>query len=542
MDIKFYQTEFGYFSVVCDTEVYNTITSANASYLIPWMTLPMTVAFNLDAYDTVNANMMQRLNDLFAKVYYQLLDNVTTTDQTVEYTFAENRSVRIRYRYYKKPADLTFFSQGVVGDTVAGSTNNCLLYGYGDTQYAGDTRIDNITCPVLVCDDDMQLFKNVRAFVRPNQITYGVEPVTTNARWAAFFADVEPSPPPTADTDDPYNKTNGDDPLPDGADIGLPDEPSTTPLDAGLFALYSPTTGQMRRLADYLWTDFGGTGTDVTQVLSEIVQALKRSISNPLNSMLGLSIVASQGLSKGGDSSVHVGFWDTGVSMTKLTKQYFTVDCGSIHFDPVCGDTFLDYAPYSKFTIFLPYVGMRQLDANDVVNHTISVKYRGDAVSGALSCFILKDGTIIQEYSGNCALNLPLTADSWAQTIAAAVQIATSTAAGVSSGGTAGGMISGAAAVATNPSALSPQVMHSGSLAGSAGHMGSQKPFITREAVRYHSTQNFNSVVGYPAYYYRWLAGCKGYTKCLDVHLHDVSANGTELREIEQLLKQGVII
>lgn len=217
---------------------------------------------------------------------------------------------------------------------------------------------------------------------------------------------------------DPYDQLNGESALPGDETVGLPSEPTLTPIDAGLFSLYSPTVAQMKNLADFLWTDFGGSGATVEQVLEEVVEALKRSVSNPLNSMLGLSIIASQGLNKGSDSSVHVGFWNTGVSMTRLTKQYFTVDCGSVTMQPVCGNTFLDYAPYSKFSIFLPYVGMRILDANDVVGHTISVKYRGDAVSGALICFIQRDGQIIAEHAGNCALNLPLTADSWAETIA----------------------------------------------------------------------------------------------------------------------------
>lgn len=72
--------------------------------------------------------------------------------------------------------------------------------------------------------------------------------------------------------------------------------------------------------------------------------------------------------------------------------------------------------------------------------------------------------------------------------------------------------------------------------------MGSQKPFILREAVRFHSTEGFNSIIGYPSYYYRRLGDCRGYTQCLDVHLSHTPATGDELKEIEELLKQGVII
>jgi len=349
----------------------------------------------------------------------------------------------------------------------------------------------------------------------------------------------------TAGGADPYSEVDGEGALPGGADVDLPAEPTLSALDAGMFALFAPSSSQMRALASYLWTDFGGAGTDVVQMLGEVVEALKRTVANPLDLVLGLSIIASQGLSKGGSSNVHVGFWDTGVSMTKLSKQYFTVDCGSVTFNPVCGDTFLDYAPYSKFSIFLPYVGTKILDANDVVGHTISVKYRGDCVTGGLVCYLKRDGTIIAEFAGNCALNLPLSAESWGQTISGGLSIVAGAVGGAVKGGAAGaatGAVSAAASVATNPSVLSPQVEYTSAVAGGSGHMGSQKPFILREAVRFHSTSRFNTVTGYPSFYYKKLGDCTGFTQVVDVHIHGLSATGAELTEIESLLKGGVIL
>lgn len=351
---------------------------------------------------------------------------------------------------------------------------------------------------------------------------------------------IEPVLPDT----DPYSGIDGEGDLP-GDTVGLPDEPSLSALDAGMFALFSPTSGQMKALASYLWTDFGGAGTDVVQMLGEVVEALKRTVANPLDLVLGLSIIASQGLSKGGASNVHVGFWDTGVSMTRLAKQYFSVDCGSVSFSPVCGDTFLDYAPYSKFSIFLPYVGMKTLDANDVVGHSISVKYRGDCVTGGLACYLLRDGAVIAEYSGSCALNLPLSSENWGATISSAIAIAAGGAAGAIAGGAAGaaaGAIEGAASVASNPSVLAPQIQYNGAVAGGAGHMASQKPFILREVVRFHSTSYFNTVSGYPSYYYRQLGDCSGFTQVVDVHLFGLTATADEVAEIERLLKEGVIL
>lgn len=302
----------------------------------------------------------------------------------------------------------------------------------------------------------------------------------------------------------------------------------------------------MQLLADFMWTDFGGTGTTVEDILKEVVEALKRSISNPLDYIIGLNIIPSQGLSVGAAKVVRFGFISSGVSMPQLANQYFTVDCGTLSFDTVCGDTFLDYAPYSKFSIYLPYIGFKDVDPNDFVGHTIGVVYHGDCVTGGVTAYITKDGTVMYQYSGCCALNVPLSADNWGETISAAINVATGIVAAAASGGAAGlaeGALKGAASVAANPSLLSPQVSHSGAVSGGAGCMGVQFPFVIREAVNFHSTAGFNKSTGYPAYYYRKLGDVAGFTTVIDAHLSNIPmATQDEIAEIESLLESGVIL
>lgn len=344
---------------------------------------------------------------------------------------------------------------------------------------------------------------------------------------------------------DPYGGIDGEGDIPGGGSVDIPSLPSLTAASTGIIGLFAPSAAQMHALADYMWTDFGGTGTDTTEVLKEIVEALKRTISNPLDYVIGLNIIPSQGLSIGNSSVIKFGFTSSNVSMPRLLNQYFTVDCGSIAFPTLCGDTFLDYAPYSKFSIYLPYIGVKDVDANDFVGHTIGVVYHGDTVTGGVTAYITKDGSVMYQYSGCCALNIPLTADNWGNTISGAVQIATSVVAGAATGGAAGAAkaaAKGAASVAANPSLLSPQVSHSGAVSGGAGCMAVQYPFVIREAVRFHSTAGFNKFSGYPAYYNRSLGDVSGFTSVFDVHLENVPATNGEIAEIENLLKSGVFL
>ena len=364
---------------------------------------------------------------------------------------------------------------------------------------------------------------------------------------AQLIAWLKSLPDPIYDSD-PYNDlpVAGDEPIPGGDSIPLPGFPQLNATSAGVIGLFCPSAAQMQLLSDFMWTDFGGTGSTVEDILKELVEAIKRTISNPLDYIIGLNIIPSQGLSIGTSKVVRFGFVSSGVSMPVLASQYFTVDCGALAFDTLCGNTFLDYAPYSKFSIYLPYIGFKDVDPNDFVGHTIGVVYHGDCVTGGITAYVTKDGSVMYQYSGCCALNVPLSADSWGETISGAISVATGIVAAAASGGAAGvglAAAKGAASVAANPSLLSPQVSHSGAVSGGAGCMGVQYPFVIREAVNFHSTVNFNKESGYPAYYYKKFADVTGFTTVLDPHVGNIeNATREELDEIERLLESGVIL
>ena len=369
----------------------------------------------------------------------------------------------------------------------------------------------------------------------------------------AFLETLEPLP----EDEDPYSDLNGEDPIPGDTSVPVPSLPILGATSTGIIGLFAPNEQNMRDLADYMWTDFGGSGSSVEDFLEEIVQALKRLTADPLDYILGLNLIPSRGLSVGSPDTIRFGFLgNTGVSMPRLTSQFFEVDCGTIAFSTLCGDTFLDYAPYSKFSLYLPYVGFVDVDPNDFVGHTMGVIYHGDVVSGAIVAYVTKDGSVMYQYSGNCAVNLPLSSDNWGSTFSAAVGVAASiitpaaipaavkegAAAASESVATKRGIASTVSSVASNPSLLSPSIRHSGTVAGSAGAMGVQIPFVIREAVSFHSTAGFNTINGYPSYYYRKLSQVSGFTTVIGVHIEGSSATAEEIAEIEELLIGGIIL
>ena len=472
---------------------------------------------------------------------------------------------------YVGALDLGYTVRGTSTDGVADPTSLATRPEYAYLVYNPTAPVDGFSA---IHWDNSNLWwdggGSIYPFNFPNFLSYGFLTETSDPP--------EEHPEPFLSTD-PYFDLEGDVEIPDlsggggsgTGSISVPGFPSFSVTDTGIIGLFAPSIAQMRQLADFMWTDFGGTGTTIEEVLSEIVDALKRSISNPLDYVVGFNIIPSQGLSIGSNKTIRFGFFSSGVSMPVLSSQYFTVDCGSISFNSICGNTFLDYAPYSKFSIYLPYIGFKAVDANDFVNHTIGVVYHGDVVSGAVTAYITKDGSVMYQYSGSCAVNMPLNADNWGALISSLISLSATghtgvaaSAAQVSSAGSSTNLTSGksistsgtslsehsgssqsgnlASNSAFNPTLLGPQVLRSGGVSGTAGALGVQKPFVVRESVRFHSTYNFNTVAGYPSFYFRKLSEVTGFTTVLEIHLTDVPATHNEIVEIESLLKGGVIL
>lgn len=89
------------------------------------------------------------------------------------------------------------------------------------------------------------------------------------------------------------------------------------------------------------------------------------------------------------------------------TKSYtLNIDCGSIQIDETFKSV-MDYAPFSRLTIFLPFIGFQELDVSMVMNNVLHVVYTVDVLSGRClaKLFVVIEGNecCIAEYGGTIA-------------------------------------------------------------------------------------------------------------------------------------------
>lgn len=332
---------------------------------------------------------------------------------------------------------------------------------------------------------------------------------------------------------DPYNP-NGE-PAGGGGETQTSDEmqdetlPTISVADTGFVTLYKPSISQMNALASYMWGSFD-------------VDAFKKVFANPMDVILGLSILPGI-VPAGGSSNVMVGNVNTGVSMTKVANQYVKFDCGSVTVKRRWG-AFLDYSPYTKAFIYLPFIGVEPIDVDEIMNKTVSVTYNIDVLSGGCCAFIKVDGTTLYSYIGQCACSVPVTGKDWSTMIngvLGAVSGITGTIGSLASGNVAGA-VSGIASVAQNVTGAKPTYQRSGSMGGMGGMMGIKTPYIIIERPVQAVPGYQNKMIGYPSFITRLIGDFQGYTEIEQCHLENIPCTGEELTEIEGILKTGVIL
>lgn len=75
---------------------------------------------------------------------------------------------------------------------------------------------------------------------------------------------------------------------------------------------------------------------------------------------------------------------------------------------PRFGDSFLDYEPYTKFEMYIPFCGTVELSPRDILNRDLSARLVVDYSTGTCTGYILSDNLVIETVNGNIAINIPV--------------------------------------------------------------------------------------------------------------------------------------
>lgn len=309
--------------------------------------------------------------------------------------------------------------------------------------------------------------------------------------------------------------------------VTIPALPQVSAVNTGFITIFNPTISEMLSLSTYMWSN----------PLFD-VSAWKKIFADPMQAILGLSIVPVA-VPDGGRKIVTVGNIPTGIEMTTAASQYVVVDCGSLNVNEFWG-AYLDYDPYTKAEIYLPYIGTHALAVDDIMGKTVSVVYHIDILSGACCAYVKCGDSVLYSFAGQCASSIPITGDNWTNVINGAISIAGSIGSMVASGGMSAPMAIGQIA-STAVNTMKPSIEKSGSMGGTSGFLGVQTPYLILTRPRQALPKDQNVFKGYPSFITATMGDLSGYTEIDTVHLEDIPATDAEIVEIESILKTGVI-
>ena len=247
-------------------------------------------------------------------------------------------------------------------------------------------------------------------------------------------------------------------------------------------------------------------------------------------------------------STIKIANLDTEIAASYLSWYIEDIDFGEIALTEYF-QTFMDYSPYTKLSVYIPYCGIVPLNVDDFMDDKISLKCRVDLLTGQFVVFVSNSVGIVTTVSGNCAYQLPIRANDYNRLVTSGLGLLggiVGTAGALATGniplaigaglGTVGGL------VATSQSMTKPDVTSKGSLGGNYGLLGNRTPYLIIQRPTISVPSDYGKTIGYMSRITAKLGDLTGYTVLEEIHLEHISATDDEKRLIETALKSGVIL
>lgn len=308
--------------------------------------------------------------------------------------------------------------------------------------------------------------------------------------------------------------------------ISVPGLPGLGFANSGLGRLYTPTEGELNQFASWLYSD-------------NILDTLAKMWSNPMDLIVSLGIVPITPTNTGSRTRLKIGGVNTGVEMTPILNQYQELNCGNINITEFYGSS-LDYNE-TVISIYLPYIGVRQLKTDEVMDGALNVKYHIDLATGSCIAFVTcrrdRLDSVLYQFEGNVFVQMPLIARDFSQVYQSIIRSGVDA---VSSGGMSS--VAGAVDSAINVMSNKPNVSKSGGIGACGGLMGIRTPYIIIERPIQSKPNDYNKLYGIPCNVDFTLSELSGYTKIDTVIANTLTCTAEEQDAIIARLKEGVIL
>ena len=513
------------------TQLYlnvHTITRTTVDYfsaMVPYVTTYMTHGYNMTLKNGSNTLTLTGGNaDSFLTDYYPGNAPIDLGFSIYGYWYAANNGNRYPQSAFPFGGSGAMLNNSII--CVADSSGLSFYkagYSVDGGPYGAEQIYINYPCPVsFICRIPATVLNDPKWF-DPDADKY--DPASDSSGGFGVGGNV-----PELPISPSYPGTNMDFPsLPTGASA----------LGFNRLTLYKPSSSNLSDALDILYSDSDES------TLETIIESCKKWWYKPEQYCISLMLSAVDA-STSASKSIKFGKYDSEVVAPYVSSQWQVTDCGSINI-PLKYGSFLDFEPHAKLKIYLPYIGLRTLNANECIGGTIAIKYYTDMLSGSSVCMMLvsrqgSNNTILYTFDCNVSMQIPLTSENYNTVIsqllsagvAAGVAAAGPAGAGVIAAGAAGSMINAAANLG------SPELTQSGNLSPNSGVLSYPKPYVCVQMPIPTTPANYNTEKGRPSNIYMSLSECKGFTVINNLHVDIPNITDEEISMIRNAFHKGV--
>lgn len=199
--------------------------------------------------------------------------------------------------------------------------------------------------------------------------------------------------------------------------INIGDEVLKTELNDGyvppLFnKLYCGTYGNMSEISKILFS------TD-NSIVTALTEGLQLYGANPADCVIDMAVYPFD-IEDFTTTSTQEGIFfgsfykELNTAINVVQNERCVIDCGEVLY-PVMTNSYLDFEPYTKLYIWLPYIGINQLNISSYYLKLIKLKYIIDLSTGTCKCVLFGNDVAIDTFDGNIANNLSFTSNNKSQ-------------------------------------------------------------------------------------------------------------------------------
>ena len=324
--------------------------------------------------------------------------------------------------------------------------------------------------------------------------------------------------------DDPGGYDDDDDDYHDPSDNedDTPDDSTDISVSGEVCKTYKIDQIELKKLGQFLWS-------------SDFFDNILLVNNSPIENIISLKALIGTVGTTGTSQALTLGNVTTTANVVPCNES-ITINVGSITL-PRKYNNFLDFEPYTKVQIYLPFYGCAMLDSSLVIGRTITIKYIIDVITATAKIKLIHDNKTLYEFKTTCGCDLPITSSNRASVEMGYLSSGVGMGISIASGNVLGGLASGLSMAQSQYHSSS-----SGNVSGVLNFHDSRMVTVLVDRPVYTELRNFNKTHGRVCNLSKTLRDLRGFTKCAENVQIPFNCLDEERTMIIEQLVNGVII